>query len=85
MADKKKDLVVKPEQLNQDPLYDMILAVGNEKLTLPQATTQMRVYVASLSDDAQEEWKKNAVPRARRLMSIAEAFTQELTVMGAGQ
>ncbi len=75
----------RPEQTGVDPLYDMVRAVGNERLDFHEAVVILRRHVSNLSAEELEAWKKEAVPRSRRLMSIAEAFTQELTVMSAGQ
>jgi hypothetical protein len=86
MVDKKKEvLTAEAENPFSDPLYNMIRLVGEERISLQEATTSLRAYLLSLSIEEQKTWKENAVARARRLMMVAEAFSQELTVMGAGQ
>lgn len=86
MAKKEATAAEQAQVQSTDPLYEMVKLVGEEKLSLKEATKILRQYIAvELTTEQQEEWKKNAVPRARRLMSIAEAFSQELTVIAAGQ
>ena len=86
MAKKEATATEQAQVQSGDPLYEMVKLVGEEKLSLKEATKILRQYIAvELTTEQQEEWKKNAVPRARRLMSIAEAFSQELTVIAAGQ
>ncbi len=82
---KQDESLDRSEQSVADPLYDMVRAVGDDRLTLAEAVAILRKHVSGLSAEDLEAWKREAVPRARRLMSIAEAFTQEMTVMAAGQ
>lgn len=74
-----------PDEVKQDPLWHLIADVGNGIYPLQHATTQLRDYVKSLTPEGLENWKANAAPTARRVMAIAEAFNQELTVIAAGQ
>lgn len=68
-----------------DPLYRALAVVAEGKEPLAWARTQIRNYVASLSDEERVAWKEKAVPMGRRLMAIAEGLAQELTVIAAGQ
>lgn len=68
-----------------DPTYDLQCGVGDGRMDINQALRSLRLWVSQLNEEEREEWKRDAVSRARRLMQIAEAFQQELTVMAAGQ
>jgi hypothetical protein len=63
----------------------LIAEVGDEKCTLQQATTRFREYVNGLTPEELDAWKATAGDAGRRIMRIAEAFNQEVTVIAAGQ
>jgi hypothetical protein len=61
------------------------MSVFGGEMTMSEARFGLRTYVNSLSAEDQKKFRDEAVPRARILQTVSEAFVQELTVIGAGQ
>lgn len=68
-----------------DVVYKLVAQVGNGDTPMTEARITLRNHVNGLSEIEQKEFRALAVQRGRQLMSIAEAFNMELTVLGAGQ
>ena len=68
-----------------DPTASLLSEVVADSTTLSKAETILRSYVNGLTEEEAKEWRATAVARARRIMSVAEGFSQLLTVISAGQ
>ena len=66
-------------------VYRLLARVGNNELPMNEARIALRNHVASLNEEEQKEFRALAAGRSEQLMRIAEAFSQELRVIGAGQ
>jgi len=73
------------EEPEKDVVYELMAQVCNGQKTMQEARAELHRHVLALDIGAAIAWRQGAVSKARRLMQISEAFSQELTVLGAGQ
>lgn len=78
-----------PRKTEERTMDDVLMSLFKDVLagTMPMdwARRELRAYVHGLPIEVQDEFRKAAVERGRRLSSIAGAFVEELAVIGAGQ
>lgn len=86
MAKEHKDKIPTTQVTStEEVMLGLWIAVAKRELGMPEATVKLRAHVDSLSEEKQEELRIKARTWGLWLMSISEAFLQELTVIGAGK
>jgi hypothetical protein len=73
------------EQSTETVILDLFKAVASKKIPMAEASTKLREHVASMPEEKQEEFKLKAREWGRFIALVGEAFSTELTVIGAGQ
>lgn len=73
------------EEVERFSVFRLVGRVAEGTVPLDEARKKLREHVNSLSETERELWKKNARDQGLHLLRVAEAFLQELTVIGAGQ
>jgi len=73
------------EQPGKDIVYELLGQVCNGQKTMQEARAALHNHVLALDEETAVEWRKVAVSKAEQLMRVAEGFSQELRVLGAGQ
>lgn len=73
------------DELERFSIFLLVGRVAEGTLPLDEARKRLREHVSSLSEAERELWKKNARDQGLHMLRVAEAFLQELTVLGAGQ
>lgn len=84
---KQKDVVKQPEleQSTEQFILRTFVDVASRKIPMTDAATKLREHVSGLSEEKQEEFRGKAREWGRFIALVGEAFSTELTVMGAGQ
>lgn len=94
MADEQKvekKVVEKLSNRTKDEIFNAFLCglirdVLDGKKNMQQAEMMVREEVQdSLTKDELRIWKEQSQPLARKLMAVAEGFSQAITVMGSRQ
>lgn len=86
MAKEHKDKIpVTAVTSTEEVILGLWTSVAKRELGMTEAAAKLRVHVESLSEEKQEELRGKARTWGLWLMSISEAFLQELTVIGAGK
>lgn len=89
MAQEETKDVIKKHKEKEQTMEEVVVAILSQvvrkEITMAVATSKLRTHVNFLSEEAQVEFRAKARPMAMWLMSVAEGFQQELTVIGAGQ
>lgn len=66
-------------------LYNLVSAVGKKEIEWPEAQKKLSAYLAEMTPEERTEWRKQIGEQVRRLQYVAEAFSQELTVLASNQ
>ena len=86
MAKVDKDKIKTPEvSTAEEVVIRLWCAVVKGEIAMPIAEQNLHAYVNALSEEKQQEFRDRARVWGRLLMSVTEAFSQQLTVIGAGQ
>jgi hypothetical protein len=86
MAKPEKDKIqTQPVTSTQDTILKLWVSVAKGDMTMSVAEKQLHDFVSSLPEDQQTEFRGKAREWGRLLLSVTEAFSQQLTVIGAGQ
>jgi hypothetical protein len=62
-------------------VYGLMTRVGMGEITMNDAQRTLRDTLTNLSEDEQQVWRSSGVDFVRRLLQIAEAFQEEITVL----
>ncbi len=86
MAKEQKDKIpVVAVTSTEEVMLGLWLSVAKREIGMSEAALKLRLHVDSLSEEKQDEFRLKARPWGMWLMSISEAFLQELTVIGASK
>lgn len=86
MAKEDKDKIPMTKATSSEEfIIKLWTAVAKREMTMPEAEKQLHEYVNGLPEEKQDEFRKKARLWGQWLMQITEAFSQQLTVIGAGQ
>lgn len=75
----------KKTQTSAEVIASLVTEVFAGDLPMQEAEGKLRAWFRGLSADQQKAFKENARTQGLLLMRIGEAFSQVLTVIGAGQ
>jgi len=73
------------KKVRKNPLWDLYASVGAGEMDINTARAELRAHVFALSPEDLAEWKAGANEMARHMSRLAEAFSQEVIVIAAGQ
>lgn len=79
--EEKKKVMSSPEDL----VIEIWVQVATKKITMAEAERGLHEFVNSLPEDKQAEFRSRSRAFGLLLMSVSEAFLQQLTVIAAGR